>query len=39
MTTLEDILTDEELDDIEDAKQQAKREKTKYGDKIDSGDE
>jgi hypothetical protein len=31
MTTLEDNLSDEERDDVEDAKLQSKREKTKYG--------
>lgn len=31
MTTFEEIISDEEVEDVEKAKQKAKREKTKYG--------
>lgn len=34
MPEVEDTLTDEELEEIEDAKREAKREKTKYGGQI-----
>lgn len=39
MTTLEDTLSDEEKEDIEKAKTEAKREKTKYGGLIGDEDE
>lgn len=39
MTTLEDTLSDEEVEDIEDAQTEAKREKTKYGSLIEDDDE
>lgn len=31
MTSVKDTLSDEELEEVEDAKTEAKREKTKYG--------
>jgi hypothetical protein len=34
VTTFEDNLTDEEKEKLENAKRQAKRDKTKYGDKL-----
>lgn len=37
MTEVEDTLSDEELEEIEDAKLESKRAKTKYGDLIDDG--
>lgn len=39
MSTVEDQLTDEEIEDVEEAKREAKRAKTKYGSLIDSDDE
>jgi hypothetical protein len=39
MTTLEDTLSDEEVEKIEEAKKQAKREKTKYGHLLGDEDE
>lgn len=39
MTEIEDTLTDEELEEIENAKQEAKREKTKYGSQITRDDD
>lgn len=38
MTTVKDKLNDEERDDVEDAKLQSKREKTKYGTLVEGGD-
>jgi hypothetical protein len=34
MTTIEDKLSEEEKDDVEQAKIESKRSKTKYGDKL-----
>ena len=38
MTTVEDNLSDEERNDVEDAKLQSKREKTKYGTLVEGDD-
>lgn len=39
MTTLEEALSDEEVEAIEEAKKQAKREKSKYGHLLGDDDE
>jgi hypothetical protein len=36
MTTIEDTLTDEEKEKFDKAELESKREKTKYGDKVES---
>ena len=38
MTTIEDTLDDEELEEVEEAKRKAKREKTKYGSLLNEDD-
>lgn len=39
MTTVEDTLTDEKKEEVEEAKLEAKREKTKYGGLIESDED
>ncbi|UBF20068.1 hypothetical protein HRTV-22_gp113 [Halorubrum virus HRTV-22] len=39
MTTLEETLTDDELDNIEKAERRSKRSKTKWGDLLPEDDE
>lgn len=38
MTTIEETLTDEEKEKLDKAKLESKREKTKYGDKVESNE-
>jgi len=38
MSQLEDLLTDEEIENLEDAELESKREKSKYGDKVESNE-